>query len=304
MESRVRRFAVLNLLYTLLVILWGAYVRATGSGAGCGDHWPLCNGEVIPRPERIQTAVEFMHRASSGLSLLLVVAGYFLARRCSEKGSPVRSAAFFSVVAILLEALLGAGLVLFKLTEFDQSAMRAVSIALHLVNTTFLLSTLTTLVWVTRDPVSFRARADSVLPRSPVFWSTFGGFLLLGMSGAVTALGDTLFPATGLLSGVREDFSEGAHFLVRLRVIHPVMAALWVSAVFYWSRKLETRELLRVRAGLLGGVVAQFLLGILNWALLAPNGMQLLHLLFAEGVFIVFWISGLMHEAGKSRHSS
>lgn len=304
MESKVRRFAILNLVYTLLVIVWGAYVRATGSGAGCGDHWPLCNGEVIPRPERIQTAVEFLHRASSGISLILVVFGYGMARRSSEKGSPIRTAAFFSVIAILLEALLGAGLVLFKLVEFDQSVMRAVSIALHLVNTVFLLSTLTTLAWLARDPLSFRARARAFLPRAPVFWGTLAGFLLLGVTGAVTALGDTLFPATSLLDGVAQDFRKGAHFLVRLRVIHPVMAVLWVAAVFYWSRMLETRELLRIRAWLLGGVIAQFLLGVINWALMAPTGMQLLHLLAADGVFIAFWISGLMHEAGKSRHTA
>ncbi|MEZ4640810.1 MAG: COX15/CtaA family protein [Caldilineaceae bacterium] len=42
------------LFYNLLVIMWGAYVRATGSGAGCGRHWPVCNGEVIPAPNRLK----------------------------------------------------------------------------------------------------------------------------------------------------------------------------------------------------------------------------------------------------------
>jgi heme A synthase len=301
-QRSLGRFSLLNLGYTLLVILWGAFVRATGSGAGCGDHWPLCNGEVIPRPERVQTIVEFLHRATSGISLLLVVFGYVLARRSSERGSVVRRAAFFSVIAILLEAALGAGLVLLKLVEFDQSAMRAISIALHLVNTIFLLATLTTLAWVSRSPASFRARPGRTLPESPVFWATLGGFVVLGMTGAITALGDTLFPAENLWAGVRQDFVPGAHFLVRLRVFHPVLAAFWVAMVFFWSRKLEDRELWTVRGWLIGGLVFQFLLGIVNWAWMAPNALQLFHLLAADAVFIVFWVSGLMHEARKSRN--
>ena len=66
------RLAWLTLAYTALVGLWGGYVRATGSGAGCGAHWPLCNGEVIPRPESLATWIEFSHRLSSGLDLILV----------------------------------------------------------------------------------------------------------------------------------------------------------------------------------------------------------------------------------------
>jgi cytochrome c oxidase assembly protein subunit 15 len=303
-ERRLFRFAWLNLVYILLVILWGAFVRATGSGAGCGDHWPLCNGEVIPQPERVQTVVEFLHRATSGISLILVVFGYFLARKCSDRHSAVRRAAFFSVVAIVMEALLGAGLVLLKLVEFDQSGMRAISIALHLVNTIFLIAALTTLAWSARNPSAFSAKQGPVLPRDRWFWVTLAGFLLLGMTGAITALGDTLFPATSLLEGVQQDFKAGAHFLIRLRVIHPILAAVWVTAVFVWSRRLESVELWSIRGWLLGGVIVQFLMGIVNWALMAPNWMQLVHLLVADLVFIAFWISGLMHEAGKSRHAA
>src|SRR5271169_3222577 len=56
--------------YNILVVLWGAFVRATGSGAGCGDRWPLCNGVVTPRAPRIETVIEFTHRATSGLALM------------------------------------------------------------------------------------------------------------------------------------------------------------------------------------------------------------------------------------------
>jgi len=47
------------LAYSILVILWGAYVRISFSGDGCGDHWPLCHGEVIPTAPSVKTLIEF-----------------------------------------------------------------------------------------------------------------------------------------------------------------------------------------------------------------------------------------------------
>jgi len=304
-QSSFHKFTRLNLAYTLGVVVWGAYVRATGSGAGCGDHWPLCNGEVIPRPERIQTWIEFAHRASSGVSLILVILGFFWARRVAQAGSWIRRIAGLAVVAILLEAILGAGLVLLKLVEFDQSVARAVSIALHLVNTLFLIATLATQLWLASISKAYESGRESILPRDRQFRLSFGVFLILGVTGAITALGDTLFPASSLLSGVAEDFKSGSHFLVKLRVIHPILAVLWVMLAFFWSGRLEEdRELAPYRLGLLGGVVLQFLVGFLNWVLMAPTSLQLVHLFLADLVYIVFWISGLAYEARKSRLTS
>jgi heme A synthase len=256
---------------------------------------------VIPRPERIQTIIEFTHRITSGLSLLLVVLGYLWARRISAKGSAVRTFAGFSVGAILLEAGLGAGLVLLKLVEFDQSAARAVSIALHLVNTLFLISCLTSLAWSSKDSNGFERPLSFWVPRSTLFRFTLFAFGALGAAGAITALGDTLFPSQSLASGFAEDFSSGSHFLVRLRVIHPVLAVFWVMMVFLWSRHLESPALLRSRGVLLIAVLVQFLIGFFNWMLMAPTGLQLLHLLAADLVFIAFWISGLNYETRESR---
>ena len=60
--SRMRpftRFAWAVLAANLAVVAWGAFVRATGSGAGCGQHWPPCNGAVVPRSPTAETAIEF-----------------------------------------------------------------------------------------------------------------------------------------------------------------------------------------------------------------------------------------------------
>src|SRR5215467_12703113 len=71
--GRVSAFAWGVLAYNVAVIAWGAFVRASGSGAGCGRHWPLCNGEVVPRPTSVATVIEATHRATSGLALVGVV---------------------------------------------------------------------------------------------------------------------------------------------------------------------------------------------------------------------------------------
>jgi len=296
-----RRFNFINLAYTLLVIVWGAYVRATGSGAGCGDHWPLCNGQVLPQTESLKTLIEFTHRTSSGVSLILVLVGFFWARAISKKGAVIRWAAGLTVLAIFLEAALGAGLVLLKLVAFDQSVLRAVSISLHLVNTLFLLASLATLLWLSGDEKHYAPTATKVkvFCRDSFFWGTLGVFIVLGVSGAVTALGDTLFPATSLSGGLAQDISSRSHFLVRLRVIHPILATTWVVLAFLWSRKLES--LSPERSWLLSLVTLQFLLGFMNWVLMAPNGLQLIHLLVADAVFLAFWWSGLKYEARESR---
>jgi len=292
----LRNYNLFTLSYTLLVILWGAFVRATGSGAGCGDHWPLCNGEVIPTAEATKTLIEFAHRSSSGLNLVLVVIGYFWARKLTPKGSWIRTSAFYSVIAIFMEAILGAGLVLLKLVEFDQSVARAISISLHLVNTLFLVTTLTSLTWFTFHAEEGVKTVKQWFHRDRFFLFCTGIFLLLGISGAITALGDTLFPAASLAQGFQQDLAHDSHFLVKLRVIHPFIAITWILFVFGWSKRFERVETAGIRTLLILAITVQFLVGILNWVLMAPNWMQLVHLLVADLVFITFWISGLIDQ--------
>ena len=257
-----QKFTIANLAYTLLVIVWGAYVRASGSGAGCGAHWPLCNGEVLPSTETIKTWVEFAHRTSSGLNLVLVFIGYAWARKISNKGSWIRTSAFYSVIAICMEAVLGAGLVLLKHVDLDQSVGRAISISLHLVNTLFLLTTLSTLAWYSFHPEQGLQKAKSWIHQNRFFMICAGVFVLLGISGAITALGDTLFPATSLTNGIQQDLAHDAHFLVKLRVFHPLIALTWIMLVFIWSQRFEKIETAGIRTLLILGISTQFILGV------------------------------------------
>ena len=140
---RLPRLAWLTLGWNVAVILWGAFVRASGSGAGCGAHWPLCNGEIVPRAPAVATLVELTHRLTSGIALLLV---FYLAYRVFRErpaGHPGRRAAASCVVFILSEAAVGAGLVLFRLVADNESVARALFMSVHLMNTFVLLACLT-----------------------------------------------------------------------------------------------------------------------------------------------------------------
>jgi heme a synthase len=281
---RLARLAWLTLGWNLAVILWGAYVRASGSGAGCGAHWPLCNGEVVPRAPALATVIEYTHRLTSGVALVLI---FYLAYRVFRErpsGHPARRAAAASVVFILTEAAVGAGLVLFRLVAENESVARALFMSVHLVNTFVLLACLTLCAhFCGVDTLSRSAR------RAWPFAAAAVALLVVGTSGAVAALGDTLYPARSLGAGLAADFSETAHFLVRLRLAHPLFALAGAAAVAIVAlQALRSGDAASRRAALalLLLIAAQLLAGLANVVLLAPVWLQLVHLLLADLVWI------------------
>ncbi len=139
----LRRFSWGVLVYFIAVILWGSLVRATGSGAGCGNHWPLCNGTVIQHSPRVDTMIEFTHRITSGISFFSAVGLLVWIFTGTVRGHLARAAAVASVGFTLIEAMLGALLVKLGLTAQSQSPLRAPYLALHLANTLLLLAALT-----------------------------------------------------------------------------------------------------------------------------------------------------------------
>ncbi len=301
--ARLARYAWCVLIYNLAVIAWGAYVRATGSGAGCGAHWPLCNGEVLVRPKTIEMLIEFSHRATSGLALISVVVLFVWARRLTAPGHPVRTGATLSLAFMLSEALLGAGLVLFQLVANDASAARALAVGAHLLNTFLLLAAMTLAVhWASGGaPVRMDSRRDGF---SRLMLGA-GALLIVSMAGAITALGDTLFPSTTLAEGLSADLSATSHFLIRLRTIHPVLAVM--VSIYLGSAVLQMGRV-SVRGGSLARtmlwlVAAQLAAGIVNVVMLAPVWLQLLHLLLADLVWITYVFLGaeLLADASPAR---
>lgn len=288
LRLRFATFAWANVAYNLLVILWGAFVRATGSGAGCGDHWPLCDGQVIPRAPSTEMLIEFTHRLTSGVALLGAVALLVWAFRAYERGRPVRRGALAVMVFMLLEALLGAGLVLFELVAHNASASRAVAMALHLVNTFLLLGALTLTAWWASGGAPISLRGHGRLP-----WLLGAGLVgtaLVGSSGAVTALGDTLLQHGVLPGGLNQPLGAASHPLVQMRVIHPIIGTLvGIYTLFLAQAVTARRPELLARGfawGLVGLFFLQILIGGLNVTLKAPVWMQLVHLLMADATWI------------------
>lgn len=286
--SRFAAFAWANVAYNLLVILWGAFVRATGSGAGCGSHWPLCDGQVIPRAPSTEMLIEFTHRLTSGVALLGAVALLIWAFRAYERAHRVRYAAGAVMFFMILEALLGAGLVLFELVAHNASAARAVAMALHLLNTFLLLGALTLTAWWASGGAPISLQGHGWLP-----WHLSLGLIgtaLVGASGAVTALGDTLLQHGVLDGGIGQPLSAATHPLVQMRVIHPVLGMLVGVYTLLLARIVTANRpeppARRLAWSLVGLFLLQGLLGGLNVTLKAPVWMQLIHLLMADAAWI------------------
>ncbi|HWQ13064.1 MAG TPA: COX15/CtaA family protein [Roseiflexaceae bacterium] len=288
-RSRFRTYAWGVLGYNLLVILWGAFVRATGSGAGCGSHWPLCNGEVIPRPEQVATLVEFVHRLTSGVALLTAVGLLVWARRDYPAGHPVRRGAAYAMGFMVMEALLGAGLVLFEWVANDASLARAISMSLHLVNTFLLVAALALTAWWASGGGAVQLRGQGPLGGALV--GGLAALVVLGMSGAVIALGDTLFFAHTRAGGAHETLPALVAAIVSIRVLHPIIAVAvgaYLVAVAWWAGAARPAQATRaLAAGVTALYLVQLAAGAVNVALQVPVWMQLVHLLLADLVWIL-----------------
>ena len=292
-----RRFAGATLAYTIFVILFGAIVRITGSGAGCGQHWPTCHGDITHLPRTLSTAIELTHRVTSGLALVAVMGLFVVTVRTEPPGHPARKLALAALALMVVEALIGAGLVLLALVGKDGSVARAVVMPLHLVSTYALTSVMTLLVVWRDEPVRVASRSGEM----KLISASALALVVVSALGAVTALGDTLYPPAAASLGTRlaEDHGEGAHFLSRLRVLHPVLAVLAAGFVAHAARRLASvasnPRLRGAGRAVLAFTGAQLAAGVLNVLLSAPGWLQVVHLGLALGLWIAFVV--LAYEA-------
>ncbi len=294
--SRRRTFAIAawgTLLFNVLVILGGTIVRATGSGDGCGESWPKCGDQFIPPNPTIETAIEFSHRATSFLAGLGVLAVLILAIRFFPKRHIVRTAALGASAFLILEALLGAALVLYGWVDDDVSFGRTIVVPLHLANTFVLLGFLTLTAWWGSGFPAPQRPLRSTTGR----WVTVGALVLivLGATGALNALADTVFPSDSVMSDLAEKFGPTAPGLSRLRIVHPIAAVLggllvaWIAT----SRSKQASDRTRRWAALVAVLVlVQALIGIANIFYLTPLSLQVVHLMVADFLWIAYVIFG------------
>jgi len=307
------RYAWIVVCFLVLVILWGAWVRISGAGAGCGNHWPTCNGQVLPIAPNTKTLIEFTHRLSSGLCLPMVLVMLGWAWRIFPKGHGVRSASVITVVFLLSEAALGAGLVKFELVADNASVARAITAALHLINTFTLAGAAVLAAWWSQQP-----EPHSWKDAAPIKWALVAALALLmlsSMTGAITALGDTLFPTSifvegGLIARLKEDLSGSTHFLVQLRLIHPILAVgsacylLFLSFGIRAEHETGQRVTLGLNLTVLTGL--QLIAGFSNIVLGAPGWLQILHLLLALSIAltVLLLLASVLAEEPVNRQSA
>jgi cytochrome c oxidase assembly protein subunit 15 len=291
MRARFTFYAWSVLAFHLVVILWGAFVRASGSGAGCGQHWPLCNGQIVPqivqRSPLNATLVEFGHRCTSGIALVSVLVLFIWAFRVFPRGYGVRGGALLALVSTVIECAIGAALVLLRLVGSNESLSRGLWLGAHLVNTLFLLAALSVTSWQATRGVQYQ-----YLPRaSQVLALSIFGFLCAAILGGFAALGDTLSASTSLIESMRADFSASSNIFVRLRIFHPIAAAalgIWLLALTFqvWASRQAGAVAKRLSGIIAALVLSQAALGLGDITLRTPAWLQLMHLFGADLLWI------------------
>ncbi len=300
------RFAWFTLGFTIFTIVGGALVRATHSGDGCGRSWPSCDGAFILRStEESARLIEFTHRTVSGVSLLLVAALLLWVLRSIRAPHPARKAAIASMILIVIEALIGAAIVLYGWVADDTSVARQISVPLHLVNTFALTAALTLTVWLIAGGRTPRFHLDRALTRSVAGLAAL--IVLVAATGATTALADTVFMVDSPEAGAVADFEDERALILRIRILHPIVAittaALLTWFVFRRADEAERRGHVWPGRIILGIVVVQVALGFMHIVLGSPLASALLHLFLAQALWIafLFFALSLLQPPGEVR---
>lgn len=295
-DQRLRNSAYFLLAYTILVILWGAWVRISHSGDGCGDTWPLCQGQVLPEIGQVagKTWVEYFHRFMSGFYGVVVLFLFLWIRRAKE--SELKSSAyrwiFWVLVFMITEALLGAKLVLFGLVNTNQSIWRILVMSLHQLNSFLLVGFTVRFLAATFEQEysstykSWQAPEDhkpkSNLYARPIFlcW-----FLVIAVTGAWASLSTTLFPSSSLFDGLTRDLDSGSHLVLKIRILHPLLGLSVGSFLSFGLYKLSLRvNSFLSRVAIVGSslIALGVVIGFLTLILLSPIPLKLTHLLLAH----------------------
>lgn len=294
MKAQTLAWATLSV--NVIVILQGAFVRATGSGAGCGRDWPRCQGEVLPLDHGLATWIEFSHRALSGLALLMGIWLVVRAVRLRRELPGFLPFALVSGLFLLIEALIGAVTVLTGLTGDNVSVGRGLLVAFHLLNSLLLVGALALATAHTYPGNSWPpAWAGQAAPKLLIAGGLLAMMVLM-FSGGIAAMGNTMFPPESLQEGLREDFSVDAHPLIRLRILHPFLG-IGVGAYLLLSHALigwlkPSPRARPFRHLLLAVYAVQLLVGAVNLAMLGPIPLQLLHLALAAATFALWTVAG------------
>lgn len=289
--SGFAKYAWFVLAYNVLVILWGVFLRASKSGDGCGQFWLTCHGEVVPSAPELKTVIEFSHRLMSAADGIIVIILVIWAFRAFAKGHILRKLAVASLALVIVEGLIGAGLVLTGNTAGSYSASRPFWAMGHLISTFILLTAMTLTAWFASDRKTFSLKNQG--KTIGLLAIGVGGIFFVGMSGSLAALSNMLFPSQNLAESFAKEFSETSNNLLRLRSSHPIvsiMTSVYLIFLAGWLRKKSENNSSVVRwSNILSILIlVQIAFGAATLLMLAPIVMQLGHLLLADLIWIAF----------------
>ena len=295
--SKFSKYSLYLLLLNLFVIAWGVFVRASDSGDGCGSHWPLCDGSKEPLNGWVSRLIEGFHRLSTSLDGILIIVLLIWAYRAYEKGSQVRKAAGVAFLFTLIEGFIGAVLVKDKLVTTNASVFRAEVMSFHVISTFFLVSSITLCAYLGTG------KTLRIKGQGAVGWMTGLGFLLvaiMGVSGAISALGHTLDPVKNVLKAAANPHT---FWMVRFQPYHPLLAlavGMMLLLIVGVVSNLRPSPRVKLTGALFLWIYGfELVLGFVNITLLAPIWMQMLHLATAEAVIIsLAWFSAEVLQSG------
>jgi heme A synthase len=280
----VRRVGYVALLIGFAQVVFGAIVRISGSGLGCGDHWPDCYGAFTPANDAQSLLVEISHRYGAAALSIAIVALAIVAlrkRRADGVGGPggALRPALLAVLLVIVAALFGAVTV-----KMELNTMVVVT---HLAIAMSLLGVLVIVVvraggfgatrLTARSPRTFRsARAAAAL----TFLALVFGALTANTPGAPQSCRG--FP------WCRVAVVTGSPFWIQ--VSHRIIAFLLLghlTGVFFAVRKRgESAVLRRAAAAALSVVVLQLVIAAAMVELHLPPGLRSLH----QAVGTLLWI--------------
>ena len=278
---KVESYAKAGLLLSIASILAGAFVRATGSGDGCGATWPTCKGKIIPALSDTSELIEFSHRSVSGV-LLVVTLIIFVKTRKLQKDSLVRTVTNYLTFFVIFEALIGAVIVIFEWVGLNSSLPRIIAVPIHLVNTFGLLGSYAILYKILQDDLE---NIKSMFNKNFLLISSL--FLLSGATGSITALADVLFPSASFVEGFLADFDRTSEVLTRLRILHPIISSTLSIVLYVYATGIRKKYNVSVKPLQILILIAVFL-GVINVLSNIVLPLSILHLAIADFLWISY----------------
>ncbi len=278
---KLNSYAKLGLFLSIVSILAGAFVRATGSGDGCGATWPTCKGRIIPALTDTSELIEFSHRSVSGF-LLIVTLIIFSKTRKLHKASLVKSVTNYLTFFVIFEAIIGAVIVLFEWVGLNSSLPRIIAVPIHLVNTFGLLGSYAILYKILEDDIQ---EIKSIFNKNFILISFL--FLLSGATGSITALADVLFPSASFIEGFLADFDKTSEVLTRLRILHPIISTILSIVLYLYSTRINKKYGVNVKL-LKTFIIIAVSLGVLNVLSNIVLPLSILHLAIADFLWISY----------------